>query len=218
MKETKETDVMIKIEPLQMETIAIPVKNLLGSPLVQNRFSEKARMQMQQTHEAGQTAKSRKVKAPRDFEKECKQAAHISKEGWYGIPCTAFKNSMVDACRVTGYVMTTAKQAFFILPDGVGVDGEALVKIIGDPHTDIRAVRNSGAGAKADLRARPMFEDWSATVNIRFNSKMLTQTDIANLLEAAGLSCGLLEGRPSSKMSKGLGWGMFEIEKGESND
>jgi hypothetical protein len=40
---------------------------------------------------------------------------------------------------------------------------------------------------------------------------MLTEADIANLIARVGLQVGIGEGRPDSKQSAGLGFGLFEI-------
>jgi hypothetical protein len=39
-----------------------------------------------------------------------------------------------------------------------------------------------------------------------------THQDVANLMTRVGLQVGLGEGRPDSKNSAGMGWGLFQIE------
>jgi hypothetical protein len=40
---------------------------------------------------------------------------------------------------------------------------------------------------------------------------MLSDTDVVNLISRVGLQVGIGEGRPDSKQSAGLGYGLFEI-------
>ena len=179
------------------------------APYVQHRFWKKA--ELMASHQEGSTkqSKSRKARAPRDFDHEYEQAKHISEEGWHGIPAPAFRNALISACRVAGFVMTRAKLSVFVLPDGFDrEDGTPLVKITeGEPRQNIGYVRNDNGGV--DLRARAMFDKWKALVRIRYDGDQFNAVDVANLMERAGMQVGVGEGRPDSPDSAGLGWGTF---------
>jgi hypothetical protein len=56
-----------------------------------------------------------------------------------------------------------------------------------------------------------MYREWSAALRIRYDAGMLTADDIVNLISRVGLQVGVGEGRPDSKQSAGLGFGLFEI-------
>ena len=56
-------------------------------------------------------------------------------------------------------------------------------------------------------------EGWEADVRIRYDGDQFTASDVVNLLARAGLQVGIGEGRPDSKKSTGMGWGLFEIAK-----
>src|SRR5262249_42454637 len=102
------------------------------SPYVQHAFSEKQRKQMEETQRAGQQARGKKQRAPKDFEAVYEAAHHRSKQGWVGIPAPAFRNAMISACRLIGFKMTHAKLSVFVEADGIdAVDGQPLVKIVG---------------------------------------------------------------------------------------
>ena len=117
---------------------------------------------------------------------------------------------MVRACSIVGYKMTLAKLAVFVVADGIdSEDGCPLVKITGKWETATHYARNDNGGV--DVRARPMFREWSATVKIQFDTDMFTFSDIANLLSRVGLQVGIGEGRPGSTKSSGMGWGTFEL-------
>lgn len=179
------------------------------APYVQHRFWKKA--EMMATQEAGSTtqSRSRKARAPRDFENDYEQSMHVSSDGWVGIPAPAFRNALISSCRVAGFVMTRAKLSVFVLPDGFDAeDGTPLVKITkGKPQKHIGYARNSDGSV--DLRARAMFSEWGCTLRIRYDGDQFTAVDVANLVERAGLQVGIGEGRPDSPKSAGMGWGTF---------
>ena len=213
------------MEKGKSETVGIPapkfqtvIAEIEGtSPLVLNRFSEKARMQIRERQVEGMASKSKRPREPKDFQ-ACYQAAiHRSVEGWFGIPAAAIRNAMISACRLVGFQMTRAKMAVFCLPDGFSEDGTPLVKITRGEPVYFESYTRNETGV-VDLRARPMWrEGWRALVRIRFDADMFATTDVLNLLHRAGQQVGIGEGRNDSKNSNGMGWGAFRIiEEGES--
>lgn len=201
------------IQKADLRVIGLHVKGT--APLVINRFSQKAMIEMQETQEAGQTAKSRKKRAPKDFEALFEAAKHVSDEGWEGIAAPAFRNGAIDACRACGYVMTKAKMALMIEADGFDrVDGSPLVRLTsGVAEQWIAPTRN--ATGVVDLRSRPLYRDWGAFLRVKFDAGMLTASDVVNLISRVGQQIGVGEGRPFSKNSAGLGFGLFEVVNGE---
>ena len=185
---------------------------LIGAaPYVQMRFSQKAMNTMSEKMKAGSQAKGKKVREARDFNDDFEQAKHISTEGWCGIPAGAFHNGMISACRLVGFKMTLAKLSVFTLADGFDkVDGVPLVRIYGEPEPCTMAVRN--ATGVCDLRCRPMWRNWTANLRVQFDEDQFSITDITNLLMRVGQQVGVGEGRPDSRESAGLGWGLFTLE------
>ena len=187
------------------------------SPYVQNKFSAKARQTMKETQEAGSRSRSKRKRKAKDFTKCYEDAMHKMVDGGHGIPAPAFRNAMIDACRMVGFKMTHAKCSVFVEADGFDVDDATpLVRITkGEPQYLELAVRlETGV---CDIRPRPMWEPgWEANVRIRFDADQFSVSDVANLLLRAGAQIGVGEGRPFSKNSKGMGWGMFRLaEEGE---
>ena len=181
------------------------------APLVINRFSAKAMEIMRQTQEAGSTAKSKKTRDPKDFDALYEGAKHISNEGWEGIHAAAFRNAAISSCRACGFKMTHAKLAFMVLSDGFDrVDGAPLVRLTSGEAEPWTAPTRNATGV-VDLRCRPLYREWSATLRIRYDAGMLTDSDVVNLLARVGLQVGIGEGRPDSKQSAGLGFGLFEL-------
>lgn len=181
------------------------------SPYVQNRFTEKAKNQMKKKQTAGSTSISKKgPREAKNFVELYEQSQYRAEEGWNGIPSAAIRSSMIDACRTVGYKMTHAKLAIFVEQDGIDAkDGIPLFRIIGEPKMFEKIERNETG--VADIRVRPMWRRWHAKPRIRFDTEMFTLEDVSNLLSRAGMQVGIGEGRPNSRKSYGIGWGLFRI-------
>ena len=206
----KETTQALTIAPPKITTGRFKIRGT--APYVQNKFSQKALTELKAKHEAGSTAKKGKKREPKDFQALYEGCQHISEDGWHGIPAPAFRNAMVSACRVCGFQMTRAKLSVFVLPDGFDKsDQTPLVKITkGNPEYCEHPVRNETG--VIDIRPRAMWKPgWESEVKIQFDADQFTLEDVGNLLSRVGLQVGLGEGRPDSKKSCGMGWGLFEI-------
>src|SRR5947209_5948773 len=131
---------------------AFKVRIVGTSPLLSNRFGEKA-MNMKAAKMTGEVNKgSAAARAVRNFEEDYDQAKHISTDDWAGVTAAGLRAGLVSACRLVGYVMTRAKISIFVQPDGYDrVDGIPLIRIYGQPEMNRQAVRN--ATGVADLRA-----------------------------------------------------------------
>lgn len=181
------------------------------SPYVQNKFSSKARDIMRAAQEAGDTRKKDRKKEAKDFQECYELAMHRSSEGWCGIPASGLRAALVSACKACGFAMTRAKLSVFVQQDGVDADDATpLVRITkGEPAPIEHLVR---VQQTADIRVRPMWAPgWEAQVRIRFDADQFTLEDVANLLMRVGLQVGVGEGRPDSRTSAGMGWGLFEL-------
>jgi hypothetical protein len=205
----KQSGKHLVIPPPNMQEALITVKS--KAPLVMNKFSQKAREEYRQQQEAGSKSKNKTKKEPKDFNAIYEGAIHYdSKREWIGIPAPAFRNAMIDACRTAGFVMTKAKMTIFVEEDGYGEDGTPLVMITeGAPKHVEHIVRN--ATGVIDIRARAMWEHWEAELHLKWDGDQFGYEDVCNLLMRAGLQVGLLEGRPFSKNSAGMGWGTFKL-------
>lgn len=208
---TKKPETVAQSVTIKAPNIQSAVFKIRGTaPYVQLRFAEKAMNTMMNKMAAGSTATKRKAKEARDFEDDYRQAMHVSSEGWVGIPASAFRNAMISACRIVGFKMTLAKLSLFTHADGIDkVDGIPLIKIDGKPERTEMAVRN--ATGVTDIRIRPMWREWGATVRVRYDADQFTLQDVTNLMQRVGMQVGIGEGRHDSRMSAGMGWGTFEL-------
>lgn len=209
MATTAKANQAVTITAPDMRTIELTIEG--ASPLVINKFSAKAKEMMMATQMAGSTAKSKKNREAKDFEDLFNGARHISQEGWDGIHAASFRNAAISACRAAGFVMTKAKLAIFVEPDGFDADDfTPLVRITkGEPQMVVSPCRN--ASGVIDLRPRPTYMPWAANLRIRYDAGILTAEDVANLIHRVGMQVGIGEGRPDSKQSAGVGNGLFNI-------
>lgn len=200
---------VVQIKAPNIQTVQF---RIIGTaPLVQAKFSQKAKEQMMAAQAAGSQARSKKQRTAKDFDAVCDQSVHYSREGWVGIPAGAFRAAMISACRLVGFKMTLAKLSLFVVADGFDRDeGTPLVRLIADKYRRVDLhVRN--ATGVIDIRSRPMWDDWQADVRIRYDADQFSVDDVSNLLSRVGEQVGLCEGRPDSKSSAGMGWGTFRL-------
>jgi hypothetical protein len=183
------------------------------APYVQEKFSFKAKKKMMADMATPRAEKKSKgARPPRNYDDDFTGAQHKTVAGWIGIPCTALRCGMIDACRTVNLVMTKAKMSVFVLPDGFDAeDGTPLVRLQAAPpeRTEMLVKNDNGS---ADIRIRPMWREWSATPTIEFDADMITAESVVNLLDRAGRQVGIGGGRPFSKNSVGQGWGTFTVE------
>jgi hypothetical protein len=200
----------VTISPPNFQTAVLKIVGT--SPYMQAKFSEKSRQAMASKMLAGSTAGKGTKRQPRDFDADFRGAQHRSTDGWVGVPASAFRNACIDACRVVGFQMTRARMSLFVDADGFDVDdGTPLVRLdADDPERTEMAVRNETG--VVDIRVRPMWRKWAATLRLTFDADQFTTTDVVNLLSRAGVQVGVGEGRPFSRKSAGMGFGLFRVE------
>lgn len=184
-KTTVET---IDIAPIEVGILHIPIVGT--SPLIINRFSEKAKRQLL---DKAQGRKS--PREPKDPEAEYQAAFYRFEDGGYGIPAIAFKSATVGGARFFGQITMTALKQFLFFRGEVGLDGQQLARIVGEPKMREDVVR-IGKGTGTELRYRPEFLDWSTTLEVVYVRASLTKGSVLSLIDAGGLGVGVGEWRP----------------------
>jgi len=181
--------------------------------LVIHRFSAKTKNQMKLKMETGKAASSKKNREAKDTDELFEEARYRSKEGWDGFHAGALRNAMISACRLVGFKMTLAKLSIFVEADGHdGTEPQIpLIRIEGEPVKQEDMARVETGQPYVTVRAA--YHDWKAKVRIRWDMDQFTLADVTNLLSRVGMQVGIGEGRPDSKNSAGMGWGLFEIER-----
>lgn len=186
------------------------------APLVIHRFSAKTKNQMKQKMETGKAASSKKNREAKDTNDIYQEARYIAKDGWDGFHAGAIRNALISACRLVGFKMTLAKMSIFVEADGWDKDEPQipLIRIYGKPvkQEDIARVETG----QPYVTVRAAFHEWKAKIKLRWDGDQFTAEDVANLLSRVGLQVGIGEGRPDSKNSAGMGWGLFEVCNGKA--
>lgn len=192
--------VEIKLTRLERTIVEVPI--IGETPLIMQRWSEKAKAMML----AAQQSKTRMKKAPKDPQADYEAAFYRLDDGTPGMPATAFKAAIGSAARVfDGVTMVSLKTGLFV----VGVGSEQLVPIVGDVTMREDMPRN--ANGVADLRYRPQFWPWSCTLLVKYLPTQLDKDSVWNLVDASGLQ-GVGSWRPSSPKSMSGTFGQYRVD------
>jgi hypothetical protein len=185
-------------------------------PLVIHRVSQKLEGAFAEKIKQGSTPRGKARHEAADPLAICEAAKYIGQtadgERWEGFNAASIRCAMISACRLVNFKMTLAKLSLFVLADGRDVFNPLyhLVRIYGQSEcTQIMGRTETGV---AMLVIRPMYYPWEASLRIRYDADQFQLQDIANLLLRAGTQVGIGEGRPDSKNSAGMGWGLFTIK------
>jgi hypothetical protein len=201
-QDEEEQSAQIKIDKIGTILARIPIVGT--SPLIVHRFGEKAKKQMLDATQGRKTPKE-----PKNPQAEYEEAFYKFADGGYGMPASAFRQATIGAARFYGknqVTMTGLKQFLFVRGE-VGLDGQGLVRINGEPSMREDPVRVGRGGA--DLRYRPEFRQWTATLDVLFVSSALTRSSVVSLVEAGGLGVGVGEWRPE----KSGDFGCYKIDQ-----
>jgi len=206
-KASKEPEKIVIQKP-DLRTFSV---NLVGStPLIQHKFSEKAKKAI----EDKQQQKQKQGKGKRDPHAEYLAACYAmpghkpgDKKCVYAVPSRQIKAAMVEACRfVDGLHMTIARGAVQVLSEDSGMIPLKFRKMA--MREDAIKLPNKNL----DLRYRPEFSGWSIKVSLKYNAAAISAEQLVNLLTLAGFHCGLGELRPNSKSGPGGENGMFDVK------
>jgi hypothetical protein len=209
-KQTRDTFIQpVRFERAQFKLIGMP-----DVPLVIHRFSAKTKGEMKLKMETGKAASSKKNREPKDSEATFNEARYVSRDGWDGFHAGSLRKALISACRLVNFKMVLAKLSVFVEADGV----DEL-----EPQIPLVRIRDCQAVKQEDMARvetgqpyvtiRASYRDWTAQPTIRWDKDQFTLNDVTNLLARVGQQVGIGEGRPDSKNSAGMGWGLFDIEK-----
>lgn len=194
-------DKVIEIPALEIRALEITVEAL--TPLVVNRWSEKAKKWILDSH----MGKAKTKLPPKVPEDDFEAAKYLNAKGQDCINTLFFKKAIVAAARFAGndVKMTVLRGSVFTRPPKGVCTGDPRVSTgslvpLKFSSCEMREdmVRVGGAlKGKPDVRFRPQYNDWSCTFVIEYNASMLTDEQIVNLIRLAGFSEGICEWRPS---------------------
>lgn len=189
----------ISIDRIAAETWRVPIEGT--SPLIVHNFSEKSKRQMLDAQQG-----KKKLKTVRNPQAEYEAAFYriadpITGQTRYGFPVTAFKAATTGAARFydKSVSMTALRQFMFMRGVLTDADPQQLVEIMGEPRMREDVVRLGGPSRSADLRYRPEFPQWSATLEVTFVTSSISLGSVLSLIEAGGLGIGVGEWRPEKR-------------------
>jgi hypothetical protein len=189
----------LEVTEFRIKEIAVNIRSV--SPLIVHAWSEKAKKQI--TDKQSGKAKSSKHDV-RNPEEDYRQAKHTSPQGWEGFPAAGFKAAMIRGAKNIGLVMKDMQTSFFIKAD---CEETQLIRIHGEPRMRTDMVR-VGMGT-ADIRYRPEYPEWKATLMIEFNEGIVSAEQVLQMIRAAGYGCGIGEMRPEKGK---FSYGRFELD------
>lgn len=188
----------VTINEFNIKSFEVKIKGI--SPLIVHNFDQKITIEMEAKQQGKAKTEKHKIRVPED---DFEGAKHKSPIGFEGFPAGGFKKAFIRGAKMTGLVMKDAQMAFFVKAD---CEETQLVKINGDCRMRTDMVR-VGMGS-ADIRYRPEYLNWNATIKIEFNEGLISVEQILQCVKAAGYGCGIGDWRPE----KGGGYGRFELD------
>lgn len=193
----------IELKPLDKRIMEVHIEGL--TPYIAHKWSEKALGEIRDK----QMGKTKQKKAPKVPEDEYEAARYRFDDGRDGIPASAFKAAIVEAAAFYDRATITQRlltKALVVIGEGA----DQLVALDVAPTMREDAVRI--AMGTTDLRYRPMYWPWHATLEIEFVASVLSPTTIFHLVDAGGLG-GVGEWRPSAPKSKTGSYGRFRVTR-----
>ena len=191
----------IVIQPPELGLFNIAVKAIEGSTYIPHRLTAEQVAGFMK-REVGESKK----KKIRDFDAEYESCFYFvgnPEDKKYGIPAPAFMSAILDAAVACQIPKTQIKRAIRVLGDIYPLEYEKVRRRIDYP-------RRSGMTSAPDTRHRPEFVNWSAKLSIQYDKNQISPTQIANLINQAGFSCGVGDWRPGAPKSSGT-HGMFAV-------
>lgn len=191
---------VISLRRIERTAAQITVRGL--SPLIVNRWSEKAKQQMLDA----QQTKARAKKDPKDPVALFEASKYLLADGRDGFPAVGFKAAIVHAARLfEGITQVMVKQSVMVRGEGP----QQLVPITYD-ECIMREDTPRNASGVADLRYRAQYWPWSATIIVDYLENQIDSESLVALVDAAGIG-GIGEWRPTSPKSATGTYGRFEV-------
>lgn len=180
---------------------------LLGStPLIYNRVSEKSKHELLMPRSTGKlTAAEKASKLKHNPMEEFRGSMYVHLDDTHPtrlrFPSTAPKRSMgTAALDLPG--LKKAQIGRLVWVDGPSLD------IYGTPQVLMSIVRSADIARTPDVRTRAILPEWACKITVNVVAPNLKAQQMANLLAAAGLLCGLGDWR----QEKGSGnFGQFSL-------
>lgn len=170
------------IELPELKKHHVQIRLIGDSPLIMHRFSEKARKEMLDK----MMGKAKAGKEAYDPIMEYENSMYRTEDGSPGFPAIGFKAAAVNAANDAGIQKVLARRAFHVIGEFVPIEGEPVMR---------EDVVRIGMGTST-VRHRAEFKHWAATLDVVFNSGIISLEQLINLFQIAGFGVGVGEWRP----------------------
>lgn len=193
----------VHVDPISIKVITF---NILGvTPLIMNRQSEKVKhMLLLPPQASNKAARSQTLK--HEPMEEFRASPYLSKNDpgaptWLHMPTGAFKRCLATAALDTpGATKAQIGRLVSMASEKIHIWGIPMIR------ADV--VRQAGINRTPDIRFRACLREWATTVSFSYVERAISHVSIANLMNAAGTTCGVGDFR----VEKGAGdYGKFAI-------
>lgn len=207
---TKRKDAAVSIPRLNIEIVEL---RLVGtSPLITHAWDGKQKQMMRDKQgKKAKQARGARVPAhdfvgalywfnsrnrpgsPPDLPKDPDEAMLLAEDavaaGRFGFPTIGFKSAAVTGAGfVDGITKVSARGAFHVVGEYTELE---------TPHPPVMREDMVRVGmGSADLRYRPMFEEWATTLTIELNTSAMSIEQMINLFNVGGFAAGVGDWRP----------------------
>lgn len=204
-KSKKNPSRSVELVQFAMKSIVVGVRGT--APYIANRIPP----EVIETLEAGQGGAQVPKRPIRDSMEEFRRACYLLPgSSWederprFGIPSAAFKAAMIDAGKEFGVDKVKSRLC-------IQVSGEDCVELV---TLNCKSVSKYTKGLPLDgklhVRHRAKFDDWKATLVIRYSPLKLDLKKMLNILAYSGVG-GVGDERPNGKKCSGV-MGTYEID------
>lgn len=199
-KVTKKSENVEIIQPIKMRTIIVKIVGT--SPMIMHRFSQKAWQELlfpSGRKNASERASSLKHNPIEEYRGALYRNRDPKAHALFHLPNGTIHGAMASAALdIPGATRSGMERLTSVINN---------VDIFGIPQLLMSMVRSSDMNRTPDVRTRPIFPRWACEAVIEFKLDPLTDSQILNLLGAAGQIVGVGDWRPQ----KGGSYGKFRI-------
>jgi len=187
-KATAKEEFLIEIKRLERATVEIYI---LGENLCCNRMPKKAKetllLPARMTNRRAREAVL-KHNPPEEFRDSIYRCRNDKAPTYLHMPNGAFKKAMAQtAVDIPGATKAEIGRLVQVIDETVHVWGRPFL------YMDI--VRQAGINRTPDVRTRAMLPAWAAKITVQYIRSLIREQDVINLMDAAGIICGVGDGR-----------------------
>jgi len=198
---TGEVRKIVNVEPLKNKFVDIWIEGITN--LLMNKQSERIKESLRRYNKddfkkQGKD-KNKDLKHISD-EDEVNEKIHYTDDGKVGYPAMGFKSGMMSVAPKLG-LFTNQLNSVQVLGNIIPIKYKEMKinKVMG---------RTKGINKTPKEIIRPEFVNWSCKLTIKFNSEIINEEQLVNILNWAGSEIGLGDWRPERRGS----YGMYKIK------